>query len=382
MKRFLVSGLTAATGLVIPGLLTVGSVEPAIGSVSIEPAKGVAGALNGVSMQSETSGWVVGKNPASRGPIVKHWNGISWHFTPVPHPANGNLTLYGVDGSAADDVWAAGWLRWDSGGGEPAILHWNGMRWQRLTNELGDVALYRIDARTPDDAWAVGYDFDRASSAVLHWDGTGWRRVTLPAKLRASSLGLNDIEAIAANDVWTVGSDFRNFGPAVALHWDGKSWTRVMTPHGVGRKVDLTLFGISASASDDVWASGIANDPDGIDGTDALIEHWDGRRWRVVHNAQPHNINALQSVAAVSHRNAWAVGYTQKAGHEVPFIQHWDGSAWTIAKAPPVAGDSELIDVAVGSGATAWAVGLAGDSLGSQQVILMWNGHEWTRQQS
>jgi hypothetical protein len=57
----------------------------------------------------------------------------------------------------------------------------------------------------------------------------------------------------------------------------------------------------------------------------ALIEHWDGRSWRRVPVRLPAGISALIAVAAVSRRDAWAVGI---AGNTTTLTLHWDGSAW------------------------------------------------------
>src|SRR5262249_25836872 len=78
-------------------------------------------------------------------------------------------------------------------------------------------------------------------------------------------------------------------------------------------------------------------------------------------------------VAAVTARDAWAVGYTT-SGHTL--IMRWDGKAWSRVPSPnPVTGGL-LQGVAATSGRDAWAVGgTASSQMGgiSYTFILHWN---------
>jgi hypothetical protein len=64
---------------------------------------------------------------------------------------------------------------------------------------------------------------------------------------------LSGVSAQATNDVWAVGYYFDNFqGVQVSfvLHWDGNGW-----------RVSPSLVGVEAVAADDVWAVGSAYAP-------------------------------------------------------------------------------------------------------------------------
>jgi hypothetical protein len=50
---------------------------------------------------------------------------------------------------------------------------------------------------------------------VEHWDGTSWSVVSSSA---FSGLGVSGVSADASNDVWAVGQHF-------IYHFDGKSWS-------------------------------------------------------------------------------------------------------------------------------------------------------------
>jgi hypothetical protein len=86
------------------------------------------------------------------------------------------------------------------------------------------------------------------------------------------------------------------------------------------------LNDVTAVASDDVWAVG---DPDTGSGT--LIEHWDGSSWAVVPSPDmPTDAgDGLVSVSALP-GSAWAVGFyvVEVEPAEHPIIEAWNGAAW------------------------------------------------------
>src|SRR3989475_1286286 len=100
---------------------------------------------------------------------------------------------------------------------------------------------------------------------------------------------LQGIEAIAPDDVWTVGYANNPDGPqysiqALALHWDGSAWSIVATPKA---PMDWNrLYGVAATASNDVWAVGTSQDVASVPGR-TLVEHWDGTAWSIVPSSEP-----------------------------------------------------------------------------------------------
>ena len=86
------------------------------------------------------------------------------------------------------------------------------------------------------------------------------------------------------------------------------------------RLANAELWGVAAPAANVAWAVGSR------DLTHALIERWDGHRWR--RSALPRSLgaeSALEDVVAVSTRDAWAVGNTPSAA---PSVLHWTGGRW------------------------------------------------------
>lgn len=362
------------TGL-IGSLLTVSAAYGDTVQLGL-PTKGVHGGLYSLSMTSPTSGWAVGKNPASRGPIVKRWNGVSWHFTPVPHPSHGDVTLYGVDSSTRSNAWAVGDIEWDSGSTSAEILHWDGLSWQHSAAHLDDVLLVSVAAISATDVWASGYDYAHGHPMTVHWDGTRWSSITLPAGLDGADIELNVMTAISSNDVWVAGTNQAGNPQSVFGHWDGTAWRIVPSPRGHGRLSSHAIFGLSGTATDDVWASGVAIDPNRIH-NEGLIEHWDGTRWTVVPSVQRGRQSRLNSISARTTGDVWAVGYSTRLNMTHAFTEHWDGKTWTEAATPPNPRPVTLEDVASTASADAWTVGSA-STRAAGQVILNWNGAQWT----
>ena len=131
------------------------------------------------------------------------------------------------------------------------------------------------------------------------------------------------------------------------------------------------LNGVAAVSPRDAWAVGYQRhfSPD----AGSLIEHWDGQTWNVQPSPSPPGTygSFLAGVTATSPRNAWAVGDANRRA----LIEHWDGRAWKL-QAIPRPRQSQLVAVAATSPRNAWAVG----TVDSHSLILHWNGTAWTVQ--
>ncbi len=97
-------------------------------------------------------------------------------------------SLYGIHGTAADDVWAVGW--------DGAILHWDGKTWSFVLSET-DKHLSGICAIARDNAWAFGNQ-----GAILQWTGKQWIRHLAPKEAtfwRSWASGPDDVWAVVEN---------------------------------------------------------------------------------------------------------------------------------------------------------------------------------------
>ncbi|HKR70216.1 MAG TPA: hypothetical protein VJT16_15355, partial [Streptosporangiaceae bacterium] len=100
--------------------------------------------------------------------------------------------------------------------------------------------------------------------------------------------------------------------------------------------------------------------------------------WSIVHGAKLAPNSALNGLAVVNKRLAWAAGIEGFSSNGSrpgqPLIERWNGKAWSRAKLPSV-WRGGLGFIAASSATNAWALG-QNDS-GSTEHLLHWNGHGW-----
>jgi hypothetical protein len=235
--------------------------------------------------------------------------------------------------------------------------------------------LYSVAAVSARDVWAVG--LNPTGSLIVHWDGTAWSQ-----SLSGNGF-LGGVADSSAGDVWAVGGT-NWFSPTqpLAEHWDGSSWTQVPVPNPAGGGY---LNGVAATSSKNAWAVGlVAPGGPGVPApTTPLIEHWEGRRWTIQNYQAAPNGGQLDAVAAISARNAWAVGWTGPSSEgtgQQALIEHWNGTSWTWVPSPTPPGSSAsfLRGVTIISARNAWAVGSAVVDGYSKTLTLHWDGDRWT----
>ncbi len=188
--------------------------------------------------------------------------------------------------------------------------------------------------------------------------------------------GLSGVAAVSANDVWAVGSSGsqRSGGQTLIEHWDGAHWQIVKSPSPGSRY--NTLYGVTAVSVTNVWAVGYYVNASQV--TQTLIEHWNGTQWSVVKSPSPASVNnELFSVAAVSARNVWAVGFSTTNTSDQTLIEHWNGSSWRVVKSPSPGSGDDLRDVAAVSASDVWAAGYTFNSSSIQTLVEHWNGTSW-----
>jgi len=243
----------------------------------------------------------------------------------------------------------------------------------------GNNELFGAASISATDVWAVG-EFTTASGVMqpltLHWNGRKWSIVKSPT----ASSGNNTLRAVAAvsiNDVWAVGSFIAASGSGQALieHWDGKKWSVVASPTaGMGN----VLLGVAAVTTTDVWAVGtFALTGSGIAQT--LIEHWDGTSWSVVSSPNASTqTNELAGVTAVSANDIWAVGQFNNGTGPQTLIERWNGTSWSVVPSPNASTDDNLLAAAAVSTTDVWAVGQFVALSGVDQALIEhWDGTSW-----
>jgi hypothetical protein len=213
---------------------------------------------------------------------LEHWNGSSWTVVQVAPPdRRDTAVLNGVSGNPAqlNELWTVGsegprGLAYDFAFAEK----WDGHGWSKFKppGGINTGELLSVSETNDGRAWAVGDEVDPnlMSSAVIdHWNGTQWIRVP------AAELGgsLTSVAAIADNDVWAAG--FGNSAPIVE-HWDGTRWSKV--PFQIPGSVYYDFQAIAVASRTDAWLSGIQGPFNSSNASLSLLEHWDGRSWKLV----------------------------------------------------------------------------------------------------
>jgi hypothetical protein len=194
--------------------------------------------------------------------------------------------------------------------------------------------------------------------------------------------GDNYLRGVAANtacNAWAVG-EYANSNDTVLRtlieHWNGKAW-RVQKSQNPSR--DSGLDGVTAISARNAWAVGSYSNSKNVPKT--LIEHWNGKAWKVQPspNAGSTRNGHLTGVVATSAKNAWAVGfYFNSKGDTEALIEHWNGKAWRRKPSPNRGRSSDLAAVAATSASNAWAVGKYFNGTAERTLIEHWNAGAWT----
>jgi hypothetical protein len=312
--------------------------------------------------------------------------GGTWSVDSSPSPGEPHNYLFGVAGISKVDAWAVGDTQDAAGVLYTLTQHWDGAAWTVVASPNPSPYLSYIQsvaAIASDDVWAVGQYQTTMNgyqqTLALHWDGSSWTVVPTPNPDPYFD-ALYGVSAVASDDVWAVGSV--NSGHATLIeHWNGTAWTVVYSPNPGNPN---TLYSVSANASNDVWAVGGYGPPGGGPGS-TLIEHWDGTEWTAVEHPDPPvkvNGNYLYNVSAISTEDVWAVGTGQdpQTGFWIGITEHWDGAAWNVVQAQNPGQNDELKGVYGTSSDDVWAVGWSKPFNSSYDGTLIehWDGSAWT----
>lgn len=320
--------------------------------------------------------------------------GAAWRIEPVPTisptPTAGPF-LYGVSAISSVDVWSVGFYYAQGYVSVPQALHWDGSAWQGIpvpTPGLDIDELYSVSALAANDVWAVG-DYDTAFAGqrpfIAHWDGTQWTESPNTAPPNVALSTLRSVKALAANDVWAVGSgiDSTSFQYKTLIeHWDGTHWSIVPSPNPVAMGGNI-LSSVTGLSSGDAWAVGYYYDLNGSGQWQTFIVHWNGSLWSVVPSPSVSGkYNILNSVDAYSANEVWAVGTSFDSYASLPLVLRWNGTQWTIAPGPDPAGPASqnpLQGVTVAGPDNVWVVGTySTPSISTRTLTAHWDGTQWT----
>src|SRR5579883_3298709 len=246
----------------------------------------------------------------------------------------------------------------------------------------GDNALGAVAAISASDIWAVGnavINPDLISQTLTeHWNGTSWSVVSSPNVGSSDNL-LFGVTAIASNDVWAVGyyqDEAASFHTLIE-HWDGTSWKVVSSPN-IGSSNNL-LYAITALSASNVVAVGQYLNTSGPG--EALIEQWNGTRWSVVSSPKTGSAsNVLFGITATSTGNLWAAGEIESDSKPLQTLtEQQNGTRWSIVSSPNAgSADNKLFGISAISNSSIWAAGNYLDKAGNAQTLIeYWNGARW-----
>ena len=205
-----------------------------------------------------------------------------------------------------------------------------------------------------------------------HASDTGAWQIIPSANPGSASNALLSVAALSVNDAWAVGFTSNTFASQgsqpLIEHWNGAQWSIVSMAELAqqsGGPSD-TLSRLIVLSANNVWGVGTSLDRSGHSTT--LIVHWTGTTWKIVPSPNPGSMsNELYGAVAVSANDIWAVGYF--ANGDTPhtirhtLIEHWDGLRWSIVPAPEVGSIDNVLNAATAVSANdIWAIGISSDS--------------------
>jgi hypothetical protein len=241
-------------------------------------------------------------------------------------------------------------------------------------NPCAQVWFNAIDGVAPNDVWAGGWRKGQSQDGFVggqiflaHWDGNEWTQVPAPVTTNGSGSEITGIKAIAADDVWFVGSWIEGTWGSLALHWNGSTLERFDTPFPAsGGSPGWSLATTDGVAPNDLWAVGAGSDGDMSFAPYVL--HFDGSAWQLADGVpQPGDQIEYNSVLALGSNDVYAGGSWFTGPEEYgPLIVRYDGGAWSIAT--QAGGGGPMITLGGGS-----VLALGNPS-------LYWNGTEWLAQ--
>ena len=172
--------------------------------------------------------WVVGNGfepDLDYASPVMHWDGATWTTSYACNPEGSRFASGGFV-SQLHDVWGVvGGSIWSVGvcyaGFEPTGFVARGVESQASVSGLSPLLQHRgLDAvwgSSDSDVWAASAtagEFQGIFPTILHFDGAAWTESS-----DLNTMGINDLDGSAANDVWAVGVGGKR------LHFDGTAWT-------------------------------------------------------------------------------------------------------------------------------------------------------------
>ncbi len=286
--------------------------------------------------------------------IVERWNGTAWHRV-----ATAGLGLTSTDAVAAASATDA-WL-FEGYEANATALHWDGTAWTSSAlppwairfNESGEVQIAAADFG-PGNAWLFTLGQQGLSPQTPyagHFNGTTWVKRRLPAIP-------DEVDAVASNDIWALGTPSDLSSGQVLMHWDGTTWSTLALPTPQVQPGDSVSFvALAGSGPDDLWLQQLVFQNPGGSGTTSL-EHWNGTAWQAVPLHYP--TGSLATIASDGSGGLWLVFAGPRPAFTEYFAHLTSGGTWARTVIPATTGTTvqqASVITAIPGSASAWAAG-------------------------
>jgi hypothetical protein len=279
------------------------------------PRVGTADSLGAVTCVGAQDCWAVGAYRTDTGgtePLIEQNSGKGWSVVRSPTPGGGGQrALSGVSCADANNCWAVG---------TAGIERYTGGSWRIVNNAVPDA----VSCAGPSDCWAV------SNVGIEQYSGSGWSMVTVP---NVGHLGLLlGVTCASHNECWAVGATGAGAASrALILAYTGNDWKVVgISDESLGFSI---LGAVTCTSPGDCWAVGQHAQP-AVGQTvvpQTLIEHYAGGRWTVVNSPTVGSRdNILYGVACATSNDCWAVGAYANATGSQMLIEHYTGTTWSV----------------------------------------------------
>ena len=203
-----------------------------------------------ISMQSETSGWLLGEDyTRTNGTILLHYNGSQWTNVNVPDKLLRTGPLVTFSALAGNHLWVT-----DMAG---SLYSYDGKTWTQLERACENCVLRGLDMVSPDEGWAVGGIYNSDQGVILHYLDGHWT-----AQSDATTPGMNSISMLSNAEGWAAGGNGQLF------HYSNGNWTEANSP------TNQLLSQLATLSSNNVWAVGELG----------TILHYQSGSWTVLNN--------------------------------------------------------------------------------------------------
>jgi hypothetical protein len=300
---------------------------------------------------------------------VEGGGGPFWERVPIPVT---NTSLFGIWGSSTTDIWAVG--------ANGTALHWDGQGWKASPTGRTE-SLNAVWGTSSTNVWIASSTHLTLHGGGWNADGGSWTNTSpLTNEINPSIATLYDISGTGPNDVWAVGDHMIMYDNRLgaitiaAWHWSGDKWSLVPVVNDFDRPggdVNSALRSVWPASTGDVWLGG------------SFGRSYRNPEWSP---SVPINRNGAVGMAALAPwreydsasradiERTWGTFNNDVWGvGRNGVVRHWDGSSdflWTTVNAGVTA---DLHSVWGRSANDVWVIG-------DDSTIAHWDGTSWKRE--